>query len=291
MRELTATLLATQKQAAATPFVKVEAVNKVNGAVRYKWSRLYNGSEDEYFHAATVPGDNSLNRFRITPPADSRKLYRQRIASPGPESDFTQWTYSGQYNVVIAAAASTGAEVSLFWIKSNREVRRIKSTDYGASWGSPEMLDYSPTTSIYGMAAAYKSNGDVAVFFADQSTLYVKKYVGGQWQAKSAWDKTTGDLSGVACVYGNDWDLLVTGQDADGNYKLWSLDYGDGGDVSAGTWSALKELSSAPSGGDFRFLQPFLEFIDLRCFALFLQAQFLFNGLELFLEKELPLPS
>ena len=267
MRELTSTLLAAQKQVAARPFVKVEAVNKVAGAVRYNWSRLYEGSEDEYFHAVAVPGDNSLNRFRITPPADSRKLYRQRVAEPGPESDFTQWTYTGQYNAVVAAAASAGAEVSLFWVKSNREVRRIKSTDYGASWGSPELLDYSPTTFVYGLAAAYKQNGDVAIFFIDQSTLYVKKCVSGQWQAKSAWDKTTGDLSGVACVYGNDWDLLVTGQDTDGNYKLWSLVYGDGGDVSAGAWSALKELSSAPSGENFQFLQPFLDKTDtFRCF-------------------------
>jgi hypothetical protein len=267
MRELTETLLAAQKQAAATPFVKVEAINKVAGVVRYKWSRLYEGSEEKYFHALAVPADGSLNRFRITPPSDSRKLYRQRVAAPGPESDFTQWTYTGQYNTVVAAAASLGAEVSLFWIKYNREVRRIKSTDYGAIWGSPELLDYSATTSIYGIAAAYKPNGDVAVFFADQSTLYVKKCVGGQWQAKSAWDKTTGDLSGVACIYGNDWDLLVTGKDTAGNYKLWSLVYGDDGDIGADTWSALKELSSAQSGEDFQFLQPFLDKTEThRCF-------------------------
>jgi len=267
MRELTSTLLATQKQASATPFVKVEAVNSVAGVVRYKWSRLYDGSEDDYFHAVAVPADGSLNRFRITLPSDSRKLYRQRVAVAGPESDFTQWMYTGQYNVVVAAAASLGAEVSLFWIKSNREVRRIKSTDYGANWGSPELLDYSPTTSVYGISAAYKPGGDLAVFFADQSTLYVKKCISGQWQAKSAWDKTTGDLSGVACVYGNDWDLLVTGKDTAGNYKIWSLVYGDGGNVSAGTWSALDELSSAPSNGDFQFLQPFLDKTEThRCF-------------------------
>lgn len=267
MRYLSETLLAAQKQATATPFVKVEAVNKIDGALRYKWARLYEGNEDEYFHALAVPSDGSLNKFRITPPSDSRKLYRQRVVAPSPESDFSQWTYTGQYNAVVVAAASNGAEVSLFWIKSNREVRRIKSTDYGASWGSPELLDYTPTTSVYGISAAYKSNGDVAVFFADQSSVYVKKCIGGQWQAKSAWDKSTGDLSGVTCIYDKDWDLLVTGKDTDGNYKLWSLVYGDGGEVSTGTWSELKELSSAPSGEDYQFLQSFLDKTEThRCF-------------------------
>jgi hypothetical protein len=267
MRSLTSTLLAAQKQAAATPYVKVEVKNKIAGVVRCDWSRLYSGAEDDYLHALAMPGDGSLVRVRVTLPDDSRKLYRQRVANPDPESDFSQWTYTGQYNVLAVAAASLGAEVSIFWIKSNREVNRIKSTDYGASWGSPELIDYSPTTAVYGLAAAYKSGGDLAIFFADQSNLYVKKNVSGEWQTKAAWDKTTGNLSGVACVYDNDWNLLVTGKDASDNFKLWSLVYGDGGDVAEGGWSALQELASAPSGGDFEYRQPFLDKPDVwRCF-------------------------
>lgn len=267
MRSLTSTLLAAQKKAATVPYIKVEAKNKIAGVVRYDWSRLYNGAEADYFHALTMPGDGSLIRARITPPADSRKLYRQRVANPGPSSDFSQWVYTNQYNAIVVAAASLGTEVSIFWINSSREIQRIKSTDYGASWGSPELIDYSPTTAIYGLAAAYKPGGDLAIFFADQATLYVKKKVSGQWQTKSAWNKTTGDLSGVACVYEADWNLLVTGEDTAGNFKLWSLIYGDGGDVAAGSWSALKELASAPSGGDFEYCQPFLDKPDVyRCF-------------------------
>jgi hypothetical protein len=60
---------------------------------------------------------------------------------------------------------------------------------------------------------------------------------------------------------------MVTGRDSGGNFKLWSLVYGDGGDVPAGSWSALKELASAPSGGDFEYRQPFLDNTDVyRCF-------------------------
>jgi len=263
MRTLSSTLLAAQKQATRSPYVEVEACNKISGVVRYDWSRLYTGTEDDYFHAVTMPGDGSLIRTRITPPGDSRKLYRQRVASPGPSSDFSQWTYCNQYNCVIVAAASLGAEVSIFWINSSRQIRRIKSTDYGVSWGSPELIDYSPTTAIYGIAAAYKPNGDLAIFFADQTTLYVKKHAGGSWQAKASWDKTTGDLSGVACVYDGDWNLFVTGKDTDGNYKLWSLIYGDGTDVAAGTWSDLKGFASAPSGGEFEYHRAFMDKPDV----------------------------
>jgi len=259
MRDLTATLLAAQKQATARPYVRVEASNKIAGVVRFDWDRLYTGTEDDYYHAMAIPGDGSLIRVRATPPADNRKLYRQRVPDPGPSSDFSQWTYTNQFNAAAVACAALGAEVSIFWIDGvNRKIQRIKSTDYGVSWGGPEVIDYSPTTNIGGLAAAYKPSGDLAIFFADQATLYVKKNIGGQWQPRSTWNKSTGDLSGIATVYENDWNLLITGRDSSGNFKLWSLIYGDGGDVSAGSWSALKELASAPSGGEFEYLQPFL---------------------------------
>mgnify|MGYP000011622653 CR=1 FL=1 len=129
-------------------------------------------------------------------------------------------------NRVVVAACSLGAEVSIFWINLAEEVRRLKSTDYGVTWGSPELIDYSPTTAINGLAAAYKPNGDLAIFFADQATLYVVKRVDGSWGSSAAWDKSTGDLSGVATVYDGDWNLVVTGKDTSNNYKLWSLVYG-----------------------------------------------------------------
>jgi len=267
MRALSSTLLAAQKEANRTPYVKLEAKNKIAGVVRLDWTRLYTGSEDDYFHALSIPGDNSFIRVRITPVSDGRKLYRQRVTDPGPTSDFSDWTYTNQYNCLRVAAASQGAEVSIFWVNTSREVRRIKSTDYGATWGSPELIDYSPTTAVNGLTAAYKPNGDIAIFFADQATLYVKKHISGGWQSKAAWDKTTGDLSSIATVYDVDWNLLVTGKDSSGNFKLWSVIYGDGGDVTSGTWSVLKELASAPSDGNFEYGSVFADKPDAyRCY-------------------------
>jgi len=267
MRQLSSTLLVAQKEASHTPYVKVEACNRITGVVRLDWTRLYTGSEDDYFHAMAIPGDGSLIRVRVTPPADSRKLYRQRVANPSPQSDFSQWVYTSQYNAVVVAAASLGAEVSIFWIKSDKKIYQLKSTDYGVTWGSPELLGYTPTTAINGLAADYKTNGDIALFFADQATLYIMKRINGSWGDKVAWDKTTGDLSGIATRYSGDWALLVTGKDSTGNFKLWSLIYGDGGEVAAGTWSALKEIASAPSDGNFEYHQVFMDKPDVyRCF-------------------------
>jgi hypothetical protein len=262
MRELTATLIAAQQSDSAIPYVKLEANNTIAGVARLKFTRLYSGSEPDYFHAAAMPSDGSLVRVRITPASDAGKLYYQRVAAPGEDSGFSQWTYAGQYNCVVTAAAACRAEVSIFWIKSDLKIQRIKSTDNGISWGGPELIDYAASSAINGICAAYKPNGDLALFFADQATLYVKLFAGGIWQARTAWDKATGGLSGASVVYDNGWNLFITGKDTAGNFKLWSLGYSD-----SGTWSILNEIATAPAASGYEYHHASLAKPDVfRCF-------------------------
>lgn len=267
MRQLSETLIAAQRQASRTPYIKVEARNTIFGVARLDWERLYSGSEADCYHGMTMPGDGSMVRVRLTPLDDAQKLYRQRVADPSPQSDFSQWVYTNQYNALVVTCCSLGAEVSIFWIRNDRAIYQMKSTDYGVSWGSPVIVDYAPTAIINGIAAAYKPNGDLALFFSDQSTLYVKKRLNGIWQSRVAWDKSTGDLSSVAVVYDGDWSILIAGQDTADNFKVWSLLYGDGEKVPAGEWSELQMMASAPADGDFKYDGVFLDKPDaLRAF-------------------------
>ncbi|MBN2231993.1 MAG: hypothetical protein JW781_04120, partial [Deltaproteobacteria bacterium] len=266
MRVLTETLLAAQQQNSRRPCLEVNVANVSGGVVRADWQECYAGAEPAGSHAVASASDGSLVRVRVTPLADARKLYRQRVASPGPEADFSQWTYTGYYNVVAVAAAACGNEVSIVWIESNRQVRRIVSSDGGVTFGSPEIVDYAPSTGVNGVSAAYRPGGNLTVFFVCQSTLYVKKRVGGSWQARTSWDKTTGQLTGVAAAWSTDWLLLVSGQDTSGAYRLWSVVMGDGGALPSGSWSALLPVASAPAGGDFQYRHPFLAVPDVvRC--------------------------
>ena len=71
----------------------------------------------------------------------------------------------------------------------------------------------------------------------------------------------------MATVYDGDWKLLVSGRDTAGNFKVWSLIYGDGNEVAAGNWSALKEIASAPADAGYEFDNLFLDKPDTyRCF-------------------------
>ena len=76
MRNLSSALLATQKKATRRPYVKVQVVERIGGITRFNWSSLYEGDEDDHFHAAICSGDGRLVRLRVDP-ADN-KLYRQK---------------------------------------------------------------------------------------------------------------------------------------------------------------------------------------------------------------------
>ncbi|MBN1189023.1 MAG: hypothetical protein JXA46_04660 [Dehalococcoidales bacterium] len=268
MRTLSSTLLAAQKASSRVPFIKVEARNKLAGAVNLRWERLYSGSELDSLHAMAIPGDGSLVRARATPVSDNGKLYRQRVASPGPASDYSQWSYLDQYGVKALALCALGAEVSLFWVESDASINYSKSTDYGVNWSSALYLGYAPTAEVGGMAAAYRPDGDLALFFTQSSRLFVIKRISGAWQSRIEWDETTAGLTGVALYYDGDWNLLVSGQASDGDYKVWSLVYGDGDEVAAGSWSGLKEIASAPYEGSFEYAGVSLDKPDAvyRCF-------------------------
>ena len=240
MRTLSTTLLTAQQAASQTPYIKIEVKNKLTGVVRLDWERLYYGAETEYLHGVTAVSDGSLIRARITLPGEGGSLYHQRIANPGPQSNFSAWTCANQFNCLAVALTAYGAEVSIFWINGSQELKRLKSNDYGASWAAPEFLGYSLSTDIHSLTAAYKPNGDLAVFIAEMNFLTVKQCINGGWQEMVFWNDSTCLISSAAVSYHGDWNLLATGQDADKNYKVWSLTYGDGGAVPAGTWSRCR---------------------------------------------------
>jgi hypothetical protein len=259
MRTLSSTLLAAQRSESRTPYVRVEARNDPLGVVNLVWERLYSGNEAEGRHALALAGDGSMLRGRVSDAGDNRKVYRQRVTSPGSGSDFSQWTYLDVYNVKNCAACALGSEVCLAWVKSSGEINLIKSSDNGATWGAMEYPGYAPSGSVSGMSAAYRPDGDLFLFFCDGSDLYLIRRLSGCWQTRIAWSKTTGALSGAAVVYNGDWQLLVSGLDTVGNACLWSLIYGDGCEVTAGSWGPLNVVQSSPAGSGYTFGPVYLD--------------------------------
>ncbi len=259
MRQLSSSLLAAQRQASAEPYVRVVVEEKIGEAIRLNYSRLYTGSEADFYHALTVPGDGSLVRARVEPAGNT--LYLQRVTSPGPGSNFGSWTsYGSVSGSASIALASRGAQVLLFYVATDNVSIYVKeSSDYGASFGAP-VLVVSAANPAKWLASAINNGGVVALFYAlSTGTVYVIKRASGTWGSPTAWSNTVAQVTGLACVYWYDWNLAVTGTDSSSNYLVWTCIYGDGVFQPSDTWSSLRELAFASSGSGVEYHAPFLD--------------------------------
>ncbi len=262
MRTLSSTLLAAQKSDSRLPYVKVEILDRVAGTTRLTWDRLYSGSEPDFYHAAAMPGDGSLVRARVDP--SGYQLYRQRVASPGPGSDFSPWT--GVCTVSSAsgiALAGRSFRALLFYVDTDQKTVLVReSTDYGATFGSPTTI--TTAAAMVGWLAADINASDVAcLFYSVAGTVYAVKRTGGSWGSPSAWTNSAAAIPGMGCVHQGDWDLAICGEDSAGKNKVWTCVYGDGYSQSLGSWSSLAELTVASPGSNVEFRCPYVNFPDV----------------------------
>ena len=261
MRPLTPTLLAAQQADSRQPYLEARLRQRW-----LRWQSVYSGGEIPYYSAATLTAAGAMLRARLTPPDEGGRLYRQRVTIPGDGADFSQWTDTGISGAVQLAVAAGPGEVSLLWAGNDRGIRRSLSTDDGLNWSAPELIDYAPSAAAGGLAAAYRSDGELVVFFTDQAQLYVRRCVGGVWQPRQSWEKTTGELTGLSCVYDGAYRLVLTGHAASGGCRLWSLSYSDDG-----TWGELGEMAAAPAGEGYEFHRAVLDCGDA-CRCLYVES-------------------
>jgi hypothetical protein len=262
MRTLSSTLLAAQKSSACLPYVKVDIVDRVSGIVRLHWARLCSGSEPDFHHAAAMPSDGSLLRARVDP--NTYQLYRQRVASPAPGSDFSPWTAVCTVSSASGIAlAGRGSRVLLFYVDTDQRTIRVReSTDYGAAFGSAVSLTTAGAT-VGWLAAAINNSDVVCLFYSVAGTVYAVKRTGGSWGSPSAWTNSAATIAGIGCAYQGDWNLVVCGQDSGSKNKVWTCVYGDGYSQSPGSWSSLAELTVASPGSNMEFRSPYLDLPDV----------------------------
>jgi hypothetical protein len=258
MRTLTSTLLQAQKTASATPYLKVEVLDTIGGVPRPTYTRLYTGSEPDFYHDATSPGDGSLVRARVDPATNN--LYVQRVANPGQTSNFSSWTL---LNVVSGACSislvSQGATVNLFYVAPNgKDMLRRESTDYGATWSDPLNILTPDVAGIVWLAGAISDAGQLALIHVSTiHVVYVIKKTGSFWSNPLAWSNTVASVTGVDCLYQGDWNMVITGTESStSDPKTWTCIYGDGVAQAVDTWSSLREVTTAKSGSNVSFHYP-----------------------------------
>ncbi|MDP3063788.1 MAG: hypothetical protein Q8O40_11365, partial [Chloroflexota bacterium] len=162
------------------------------------------------------------------------------------------------------ALAAWGALVYAFAVDSTTTTAIYinTSSDYGATWSGWSLLQ-TATGAVGYLAAAIKDTNTALLLYSVGATVYSKKRSGGTWGAAAAWTNSVASVTGLACLYSQDFNVAITGTDSLSDYKIWTTIYGDGYSQAANTWSALREVSRASAGSNVQFRAPFLAYPDV----------------------------
>jgi hypothetical protein len=160
MRTLSATLLAAQKKAQRLPIVEARAYDYEQGIKRLSWTRLYTGSEPDNHHGVAFDGQEAMHRIRA---AAGDLLYYQKVAAPGENSDYSQWTQIAADCAGPCAIAASGASVYIFYKTTANVLWKHYSGDYGQNWSNAQLLAYADVLSL---AACWWGTGNIVVCFA-----------------------------------------------------------------------------------------------------------------------------
>ena len=140
----------------------------------------------------------------------------------------------------------------------SKDLYRKESTDYGATWSAPKHIINPSVTTVSWLAGAITDAGTLTLFYASSShVVYFTKDLGSSWSNPASWSNTANSITGMDCIYQGDWNLVITGTEAStADPKTWTCIYGDGVDQAAGTWSALREVTTAKSDSSISFHYP-----------------------------------
>lgn len=179
-------------------------------------------------------------------------------ASDGP----APWTWIGTATTAGLALFSQGATVLLFYVTTDETTILCReSSDYGATWGVPDTVDVAAGT-VDHIAGAFKSGGDALVVYSVGATVYTVKRVSGVWGSTDTWTNSAGSITGLACMYSSDWEIMVAGTTTGSEPVLWATTFTDTEYPPADRWLSLKEVLKRESTEPFTYAKPYIAHLD-----------------------------
>ena len=85
-----------------------------------------------------------------------------------------------------------------------------------------------------------------------------------RWNTPASWPQSSyvRQITGIACAYGTDWNVVVCGATSTGSSRVWTMVYGDGTENARGYWSSITSITRADSGSNVSFSHPYLAKAD-----------------------------
>jgi len=256
MRNLSDSLFAAQRKADRLPYVEAQVYDYEQGIKRLSWTRLYTGSEPDDHHGVAFDGQGSMHRIRA---AAGNILYRQKITSPGPSSDYSQWTQIATDCDGPCAIAASGAKVYIFYRTTGNVLWKYYSHDYGQTWDDAQLTSYADVLSL---AACWWGTGDIVVCFALKSNQLngITLDTSTQTATPHTWFDGNHPLLatyGIGATYNPFWpaiEIVFAGKESDSPYNHYDLFRTWFSDTY--NFGALESFLMSPEGEDITYEYP-----------------------------------
>ena len=257
MHSLSETLLAAQRDRAAIPYVHATLAERWGGVTQLRWERLASGMEPDGSHDAVITSGGSLIRVRAQ--ADPNGLFVQRIASPGPDSQFGTWRNLGEASASAGVAViEISGQIHVFDVAANRRtIRERMSRDDGVTFSSARTVA-TAAANVTSLAAASGTGGEALLLYAE-STDVIRSMTrtAGAWSSPTVWTNSLRAVDGIACAHiDGEWAVVVCGTLSNGSSGVWTCTFSADSSQTAGTWSTLREVIASAAGADVTYREP-----------------------------------
>jgi len=178
------------------------------------------GLEPDNHHGIAFDGQGSMHRIRA---AADNKLYRQKVTSPGPSSDFSQWIQiatdcDGPCAIAASPAEAPPAQagkVYIFYRTTANVLWKYYSHDYGQSWDNAQLI---AVANVLSMAAAWKGTTSTVVCFAATSIKISAMVLDTATQdtAEHYYNHALDTTYGIGATYrGSEFPIILAAKDTD----------------------------------------------------------------------------
>ena len=192
-------------------------------------------------------------------PTCTYTLYRQKITSPGPSSDYSQWTQIATDCAGPCAIAAYGAKVYIFYKTTGNVLWKYYSHDYGQTWDDAQLVDYADVLSL---AACWWGTGNIVVCFALKSNQLngITLDTSTQTATPHTWSDGNHpllDTYGIGATYNPFWpaiEIVFAGKESDSPYNHYDLFRTKFSNTY--NFLALESFLMSPDGEDITYEYP-----------------------------------
>jgi hypothetical protein len=173
-------------------------------------------------------GYSGLTEIEVYEWIPTLSLYRQKITSPGPSSDYATWTLLANNCQGPCAIAAYGARIYIFYRTTANVLWKYYSHDYGVNWSNAQLV--TAYTDVLSMAACWWGTGNIVVCFAfkagQQNGIVIDTT--DQATTEHTWLGSSqhpwGNNYGAGCYYTPDHiDLVIAAWESQTPYNLYGL--------------------------------------------------------------------